>query len=86
MYKEAVIHFREAVRRHGNSQSRDYGVLSLQCRLAECLICLEKQEEVIDLIKSALRQKDSAIRHKRSTLTILRCYRILRNAQSAIGK
>lgn len=86
MYKEAVGHFREAVRRHGCSQSRDYGVLSSQCLLAECLICLEKHNEAIDLITSALGQKDAAIRHKPSTLIILRCYRILRNVQSAIGK
>lgn len=86
MYKESVRHFREAVRRHGDSQSRDYGVLSLQCRLADCLICLGKHEEAIDLITSALRQKDAAIRHKPTTLTILSCYRILQNAQSAIGK
>lgn len=86
MYKEAVGHFREAVCRHGDSQSRDYGVLSLQCRLAESLICLKKHEDAINLITSALRQKDAAIRHRPSTLTILRSYRILRNAQSAIGK
>eukprot|EP00105_Crassostrea_gigas_P046709 XP_019930857.1 PREDICTED: uncharacterized protein LOC109621212 isoform X2 [Crassostrea gigas] len=86
MHKEAVGHFRKAVRRHGCSQSRDYGVLNSQCLLAECLIGLKKHEEAIDLINSALRQKDAAIRHKPSTLNILRCYRILRNAQSAIGK
>lgn len=86
MYKEAVRHFREAVRRHGDSQSRDYGVLSLQCRLADCLICLGKHEEAIDLITSACRQKDAAIRHKPTTLTILSCYRILKNSQLAIGK
>uniref|UniRef100_K1PPD3 Uncharacterized protein n=1 Tax=Magallana gigas TaxID=29159 RepID=K1PPD3_MAGGI len=84
MHKEAVGHFRKAVRRHGCSQSRDYGVLNSQCLLAECLIGLKKHEEAIDLINSALRQKDAAIRHKPSTLNILRCYRILRNAQSAI--
>lgn len=85
-YTLAVKHFREAVRRHGDTQSRDFGVLGLQCRLADSLICLQKYDKAIELLTTALRRKDEAILNKPSTMNILRCYIILEKAQIAIGR
>jgi tetratricopeptide (TPR) repeat protein len=80
-YRLAMKSFQEAIGRHGDSCARDFGVIGLQCRLAESLTCLHKYKEVIEIIKISLNQRDAIIKHNPSSMGVLRCYKILRNAQ-----